>query len=188
MALQLPTTARPVQTQPRTARALPDLRRGAPQRPNRARKHESRTAAGDLPQCRHNLANPMIESSGRHGHFDPRWHTNSSRPPRALVPAAEDGGPSIQNWENEGGRYARPTRPTPAPGSSGTRSSAATSPGGAAMTSKHSRETVRLSTGPLEPVEQNREEVARVGNRSSARSREAVAGSRVRSSLVRHRS
>lgn len=48
----------------------------------------------------------MIESSRRHGHFDPRWHTNSSRPPRPLVPAAEDGDPSIQNWENEGGRYA----------------------------------------------------------------------------------
>lgn len=48
----------------------------------------------------------MIASSRRQGHFDPRWHTNSSRPPRALVPAADDGGPSIQNWENEGGRYA----------------------------------------------------------------------------------
>jgi hypothetical protein len=48
----------------------------------------------------------MIESSRRHGHFDPRRHTNSSRPPRALGPAAEDGGPSIQNWENEGGRLA----------------------------------------------------------------------------------
>jgi hypothetical protein len=48
----------------------------------------------------------MIESSRRHGHFDPRWHTNSLRPPRALVSAADDSGLSIQNWENEGGRYA----------------------------------------------------------------------------------
>jgi hypothetical protein len=48
----------------------------------------------------------MIESSRRQGHFDPRWHTDSSRPPRALASAAEDGGPSIQNWENEGGRYS----------------------------------------------------------------------------------
>jgi hypothetical protein len=46
----------------------------------------------------------MIESSRRHGHFDPRWHTPGSRPPRALTPAAEEGDPSIQNWENEGGR------------------------------------------------------------------------------------
>jgi hypothetical protein len=48
----------------------------------------------------------MIESSRRHGHFDSRWHTESSRPPTALVPVAEDGDPSIQNWENEGGRYS----------------------------------------------------------------------------------
>jgi hypothetical protein len=48
----------------------------------------------------------MIESSRRHGHFDSRWHTENSRPPHALVPVAEDGDPSIQNWENEGGRYS----------------------------------------------------------------------------------
>ena len=48
----------------------------------------------------------MIESSRRHGQFDSRWHTESSRPPSALVPVAEDGDPSIQNWENEGGRYS----------------------------------------------------------------------------------
>jgi hypothetical protein len=46
----------------------------------------------------------MIESSRRHGHFDPRWHTKSENPPRALVPATEDGDPSVQSWENEGGR------------------------------------------------------------------------------------
>ena len=46
----------------------------------------------------------MIESSRRHGYFDPRWYTKSSSPLRALVPAAADGGPSIQSWENEGGR------------------------------------------------------------------------------------
>jgi hypothetical protein len=48
----------------------------------------------------------MIQSSRRHGHFDPRGHINSSRPPPALAPAAEDDVRSIQNWENEGGRYA----------------------------------------------------------------------------------
>jgi hypothetical protein len=48
----------------------------------------------------------MIESSRRHGHFDVRWRTESSRPPRALVTAAADGGPSVQNWENEGGRHS----------------------------------------------------------------------------------
>lgn len=48
----------------------------------------------------------MIDSSRRHGHFDPRWPTRSSRPPRAPIPAPEDGGPSIKSWENEGGRYS----------------------------------------------------------------------------------
>jgi hypothetical protein len=110
MALQLPTTARSVQTQPRTAHALPGLRRGAPQRPNRARKRESRTAADDRPQCRRNLANAMIESSRRHGHFDPRRQIDSSRPPSTLLPAAEDGGLSIQVWENEGGRFSATNR------------------------------------------------------------------------------
>jgi hypothetical protein len=31
----------------------------------------------------------MIESSRRHGHSDPRWHTNGSRPSGALIPAAK---------------------------------------------------------------------------------------------------
>jgi hypothetical protein len=106
MALHLPTTTRPVQTQPRAAYALPGLRCGAPQRPDRVREHGAPTAAANLRQCRHNVANPMIESSRRSGHFDARWHTNSSRPPRTLVPGAEDDVRSIQNWENEGGRYA----------------------------------------------------------------------------------
>jgi hypothetical protein len=57
----------------------------------------------------------MIESSRRHGPLDPRWHTGSSRPARAQTPAARDTCPSIQNWENEGGRY--PTvNETDAPG------------------------------------------------------------------------
>jgi hypothetical protein len=48
----------------------------------------------------------MIESPRRHGHFDPRWRTNSlSARPRA-IPAARDSSPSIQIWENEGGRYS----------------------------------------------------------------------------------
>jgi hypothetical protein len=33
----------------------------------------------------------MIESSRRHGHFDPRRQSNGSRPSGALTPAAEDG-------------------------------------------------------------------------------------------------
>lgn len=48
----------------------------------------------------------MIELSRRHGHFDPRWPTKSLSQPRAPVLATEDCGPSIQRWENEGGRYA----------------------------------------------------------------------------------
>jgi hypothetical protein len=47
----------------------------------------------------------MIESSRRHGHFDPRWHSASSRQPRALVLASEDGHPSIRN-DDESGRYS----------------------------------------------------------------------------------
>ena len=48
----------------------------------------------------------MIELSRRHGYFDPRWHTRRASRPRELVLAAKDGDPSIQRWENEGGRYA----------------------------------------------------------------------------------
>lgn len=48
----------------------------------------------------------MIESSRRHGHFDPRWNTSSPRSPNALKPAPGDGDPSIQRWESEGGRCA----------------------------------------------------------------------------------
>jgi hypothetical protein len=47
----------------------------------------------------------MIESSRRHGQFESRstarsvhvWH---------FIPATANDGPSIQNWENEGGRLA----------------------------------------------------------------------------------
>jgi hypothetical protein len=78
----------------------------------------------------------MIEAPRRHGHFDPRWHTNGlspredDRPPmirtagdadarvshdvgrsprqrHAPLPvAAADDGPSIHRWENEGGSYS----------------------------------------------------------------------------------
>ena len=46
----------------------------------------------------------MVESSRRHGHFDPRWHSNGVTRPAALV--SQDSGPAIQRWENEGGRYS----------------------------------------------------------------------------------
>jgi hypothetical protein len=36
----------------------------------------------------------MIESSRRHGHFDPRWQIDRSRPSRALIRAGENGGPN----------------------------------------------------------------------------------------------
>jgi hypothetical protein len=60
MALQLSATARSVQTQPPTTRALSRLRRRTPQRPDRAREHEARTASINLPECRQNLALKMI--------------------------------------------------------------------------------------------------------------------------------
>lgn len=48
----------------------------------------------------------MIESSRRHGYLDPRWNMTKTRA-RHPLRAAEDGDhPSIQNWENEGGRYS----------------------------------------------------------------------------------
>jgi hypothetical protein len=52
----------------------------------------------------------MIESSRRHGYFDARWNTNTVRPPRALVPASDERGHSVQRWENEGGRYTTTTQ------------------------------------------------------------------------------
>ena len=76
----------------------------------------------------------MIEASRRHGHFDPRWHTNGLSPPRVLAPAAEADASSIQSWENEGGRYSMNDETDAPPGSSGTRSPAATTPGAAATT------------------------------------------------------
>jgi hypothetical protein len=48
----------------------------------------------------------MIESSRRHGHFDPRWRTNSLSARPGAIPAARDSCPSIESWENEGGRYS----------------------------------------------------------------------------------
>jgi hypothetical protein len=48
----------------------------------------------------------MIEPPRKHGHFDRRWHR--LRPQRhVLLPAAAgNDGPSIDRWENEGGRYS----------------------------------------------------------------------------------
>lgn len=48
----------------------------------------------------------MVEPSRRHGHFDPRWHSNGSSRPATLVNAVQDGRAAIQRWETEGGRYS----------------------------------------------------------------------------------
>jgi hypothetical protein len=53
----------------------------------------------------------MIEGARRHGHFDPRWHTEDLRPRNgkadslSLIRTGEVS-PSIRRWENEGGRYS----------------------------------------------------------------------------------
>jgi hypothetical protein len=49
---------------------------------------------------------PMIESSRRRGHFDPRWHSNGSSRPATLMNAVQDSGTAIQRWESEGGSYS----------------------------------------------------------------------------------
>ena len=106
MALQLPATARPVQTQPRATNALPRLRRRPSPRPDRARQHEGCTRFVDLLNHRQNAAAAMIQSSRRHGHLDPRWHAISPSVPIAVRPVGADEDPSIQSWENEGGRHS----------------------------------------------------------------------------------
>jgi hypothetical protein len=48
----------------------------------------------------------MIESSRRHGHFDPRRHSNGSRPSGALIPAEVDGdAPAGLEWYAFSSRY-----------------------------------------------------------------------------------
>lgn len=50
----------------------------------------------------------MIEARRRHGHFDPRWHTNE----HALLSAvAGDDDPFLHSWENEGGSYSMTNAP-----------------------------------------------------------------------------
>jgi len=48
----------------------------------------------------------MVESSRRHGHFDPCWPSNGASRPGAPVTAVQESGTAIQRWENEGGRYS----------------------------------------------------------------------------------
>jgi hypothetical protein len=51
----------------------------------------------------------MIESSRRHGHFDPRWHANGlSLRDREVerAPMIRLAGDAIRRWENEGGSYS----------------------------------------------------------------------------------
>jgi hypothetical protein len=82
--------------------------RRPPPRPNRReRAPRTRSAAGRRGQ---NLAATMIESSRRRGHHDPRSNFTSTRPPHS-VHAATNGDPSLQAWENEGGRYATADHP-----------------------------------------------------------------------------
>jgi hypothetical protein len=47
----------------------------------------------------------MIESSRRHGHFDPRRQSDSSRPSSALIPAAEGEAPAGLDWYAFSSRY-----------------------------------------------------------------------------------
>ena len=54
----------------------------------------------------------MIESSRRHGHFDTRWSLHGGREPRALAPAeADNGGASLERWDDDGGRYRHESVP-----------------------------------------------------------------------------
>jgi hypothetical protein len=80
VALQLPEAAGPIPAELRTPQALPRLRRRTPQRPDRSRKREDSTRFAGLRWSRHNRAATMIEAARRHGHFDPRWHTNGLSP------------------------------------------------------------------------------------------------------------
>ena len=76
VALQLPVATRPVPAELRTPQALPRLRRRTPQRPDRGREREACTSFAGLRWSWQKLAAAMIEAPRRHGHFDPRWHTN----------------------------------------------------------------------------------------------------------------
>jgi hypothetical protein len=58
----------------------------------------------------------MIEGARRHGHFDPRWHTEGLRPHHGKVNslsmiATGEAIPSIHRWETEGGRYTMTDEP-----------------------------------------------------------------------------
>jgi hypothetical protein len=58
----------------------------------------------------------MIEGARRHGHFDPRWHTEGLRPRHGKVDSLSmirtgEISPSIRRWENEGGRYSMTDEP-----------------------------------------------------------------------------
>jgi hypothetical protein len=53
-----------------------------------------------------------IESSRRHGHYDPRWHTNRLN----LRNRAADRGPAVEAWENEGGALLDDRRAGPGGG------------------------------------------------------------------------
>jgi hypothetical protein len=58
----------------------------------------------------------MIEGARRHGHFDPRWHTEGLRSlngkgDSVSIIRTGEGNPSIHRWENEGGRYSLTDEP-----------------------------------------------------------------------------
>jgi hypothetical protein len=58
----------------------------------------------------------MIEGARRHGHFDPRWHTEGLRPRNGKADSLSiirtgEVNPSIHRWENEGGRYSITDKP-----------------------------------------------------------------------------
>jgi hypothetical protein len=58
----------------------------------------------------------MIEGARRHGHFDPRWHTEGLRLRHGRVDSLSmirtgEVSPSIRRWENEGGRCSMTDEP-----------------------------------------------------------------------------
>lgn len=80
VALQLPKGAGPVPAELRTPQALSRLRRRTPQRPDRGGEREAGTPFAGLRWSWQNFAAAMIEAPRRHGHFDPRWHTDRLSP------------------------------------------------------------------------------------------------------------
>jgi hypothetical protein len=113
LALQLPKGAGPVPAELRTPQALSHLRRRTPQRPDRGSERDACTLFAGLRWSCQNFAAAMIEPPCRHGHLDPRWHTDGLSPrdresDRApMIRTAGDAGARISDDE---GRFPRQRR------------------------------------------------------------------------------